>query len=168
MRGVVNPVRQCPDDSLKTDCSRTSIPIPASMTLVLSAHVKQFSAKWLMTDESGIQMGPWQMQRAFRAARAAVDDLPVGFRFHDLRHFYASLLISSGLDVKVVQSGLRPASARRRWTRTHTFGRIPMTARGPQSTLRSRPERILRTFCGLERRVDAVFPSRRAVRGYTS
>jgi integrase len=58
MRGVVNPVRQCPDDSLKTDCSRTSIPIPASMTLVLSAHLKQFSAKWLMTDESGIQMGP--------------------------------------------------------------------------------------------------------------
>ena len=112
MRGVVNPVRQCPDDSLKTDCSRTSIPIPASMTLVLSAHVKQFSAKWLMTDESGIQMGPWQMQRAFRAARAAVDDLPVGFRFHDLRHFYASLLISSGLDVKVVQSGLRHASAK--------------------------------------------------------
>ena len=30
--------------------------------------------------------------------------LPEGFRFHDLRHFYASLLISSGLDVKVMQA----------------------------------------------------------------
>ena len=32
-----------------------------------------------------------------------------GARFHDLRHFYASLLISSGLDVKVVQARLRHA-----------------------------------------------------------
>jgi integrase len=88
---------------------------------VLSAHVKQFSTEWLMTDELGHQMGPWQMQRAFRAARAAVDDLPEGFRFHDLRHFYASLLISSGLDVKVVQSRLRHASAK---TTLHTYAHL--------------------------------------------
>jgi integrase len=112
MRRIVNPVRQYPADPLKTECSRTPVPIPASMTLVLSAHVKQFSTEWLMTDEAGAQMGPWQLQRAFRAARAAVDDLPEGFRFHDLRHFYASLLISSGPDVKVVQSRLRHASAK--------------------------------------------------------
>ena len=46
------------------------------MTLVLSAHVKQFSTGWLTADEFGHQMGPWQLQRAFRAARAAVADLP--------------------------------------------------------------------------------------------
>jgi integrase len=113
MRGIVNPVCQYPAEPLKTECSRTPIPIPASMTFVLSAHVKQFSSTdWLMTDEGGLQMGPWQLQRAFRAARAAVVDLPAGFRFHDLRHFYASLLISSGLDVKVVQWRLRHASAK--------------------------------------------------------
>ncbi|HET7304905.1 MAG TPA: tyrosine-type recombinase/integrase [Segeticoccus sp.] len=33
------------------------------------------------------------------------------FRFHDLRHYFAGLLIASGLDVKVVQSRLRHASA---------------------------------------------------------
>jgi integrase len=33
------------------------------------------------------------------------------FRFHDLRHYFASLLISSGADVKVVQARLRHASA---------------------------------------------------------
>ena len=44
------------------------------------------------------------------AARAAA--LPVGFRFHDLRHFYESLLIASGADVKVVQARLRHASAK--------------------------------------------------------
>ena len=31
-------------------------------------------------------------------------DLPVRYRFHDLRHYFASLLIASGLDVKVVQA----------------------------------------------------------------
>lgn len=35
-----------------------------------------------------------------------------GFRFHDLRHYYASLLIASGADVKVVQHRLRHASAK--------------------------------------------------------
>ncbi|HEY5515339.1 MAG TPA: tyrosine-type recombinase/integrase [Pengzhenrongella sp.] len=37
--------------------------------------------------------------------------MPDGFRFHDLRHYFASLLIASGADVKVVQVRLRHASA---------------------------------------------------------
>jgi integrase len=112
MRGIVSPVRQYPNDDLKTECSRTPIPIPSSLALQLAAHVKQFSTDWLMTDESGHQMGPWQLQRAFRAARAAVCDLPAGFRFHDLRHFYGSILIASGLDIKTVQTRMRHASAK--------------------------------------------------------
>jgi integrase len=66
----------------------------------------------MLTDESGEQLGPWQLQRVFRAARAKVEGLPEGFRFHDLRHYYASLLIASGADVKVVQARLRHASAK--------------------------------------------------------
>ena len=60
----------------------------------------------------------WPMWRrlatAARLPRGAgkVDGLPAGFRFHDLRHYYASLLISSGADVKVVQARLRHASAK--------------------------------------------------------
>jgi hypothetical protein len=92
------------------------------------------------------------------------EGLPDGFRFHDLRHFYASLLISSRLDVKVVQSRLRHASAKTTLDTYHTFGRIPMTALGPQSTMRSRPGR----FCGLVRRAEAVCPSQQAVEDYTS
>jgi integrase len=65
-----------------------------------------------MTDELGHQMGPWQLQRAFRGARGAVDYLPEGFRFHDLRHFYGSTLIASGLDIKTVQTRMRHASAK--------------------------------------------------------
>ena len=51
------------------------------------------------------------LERAVRAARVSVEGLPAGFRFHDLRHFYASLLIASGANVKVVQARLRHASA---------------------------------------------------------
>jgi integrase len=113
MRGIVSPAVQYPADPLKTDISRTAVPIPESLALTLSAHVAAYSAGgWLLTDESGHQLGPWQLQRAFRAARAKVDGLPPGFRFHDLRHYYASLLISSGADVKVVQARLRHASAK--------------------------------------------------------
>ena len=46
---------------------------------------------------------------------------PEGFRFHHLRHFYASLLISKGLDVKVVQARLRHASAK---TTLDTYGHL--------------------------------------------
>ena len=47
--------------------------------------------------------------------------MPVGFRFHDLRHYLASLLIASGLDVKVVQARLRHASAK---TTLDTYGHL--------------------------------------------
>ena len=66
-------------------------------------------------------MSPWQLQRAIRAARAKVAGLPDGFRFHDLRHYLASLLIASGADVKVVQARLRHASAK---TTLDTYGHL--------------------------------------------
>jgi integrase len=46
---------------------------------------------------------------------------PEDFRFHDLRHYFASLLIASGLDVKVVQARLRHASAK---TTLDTYGHL--------------------------------------------
>jgi integrase len=121
MRGIVHPVQQYPAEPLKTEISRTPVPIPHDLVLELSAHVEQLSAEWVLCDAVGRQMGPWQLQRAFRAARAQVKGLPEGFRFHDLRHYYASLLISSGLDVKVVQARLRHASAK---TTLDTYGHL--------------------------------------------
>jgi integrase len=47
--------------------------------------------------------------------------LPADFRYHDLRHYFASLLISSGADVKVVQAQLRHASAK---TTLETYGHL--------------------------------------------
>ena len=164
MRGVVSPVQQYPADPLKTECPRAPIPIPASMTLVFSAHVKQFSTEWLMTDESGTQTGPWQLQRAFRAARAAVDDLPPGFRLHDLRHFYAALLISAGLDVKVVQSRLRHASAK---TTLDPYAHLcpdsdDSTRAAIDGVITARSD--AGDFCGLGRGLTPIASSQRAVR----
>jgi integrase len=65
--------------------------------------------------------GPWAIERAVRDARAKVEGLPAQFRFHDLRHYFASLLIASGLDVKVVQARLRHASAK---TTLDTYGHL--------------------------------------------
>jgi Phage integrase family len=94
---------------------------PEDLALELSRHVEEFSTTWVMCDEAGRQMGPWALRRAFRAARAQVPDLPEDFRFHDLRHYYASLLISKKLDVKVVQARLRHASAK---TTLDTYGHL--------------------------------------------
>jgi len=57
-------------------------------------------------------MHPRTLERAFRAARGKVDGQLEGFRYHDLRHYFASVLIASGLDVKVVQARLRHASTK--------------------------------------------------------
>jgi integrase len=46
---------------------------------------------------------------------------PGGLPLHDLRHYFASLLIASGADVKTVQARLRHASAK---TTLDTYGHI--------------------------------------------
>ena len=56
-----------------------------------------------------------------RTARGKVDGLPKEFRFHDLRHYFASLLIASGADVKVVQKRMPHASA---MTTLNTYGHM--------------------------------------------
>ncbi|WP_301178683.1 tyrosine-type recombinase/integrase [Arthrobacter globiformis] len=66
-------------------------------------------------------MSPYRLEHYFREARATVKDLPEGFRFHDFRHYFASLLTAQGLDVKVVQKSLRHSSAK---TTLDTYGRM--------------------------------------------
>jgi integrase len=109
MRGVVFPCVQYPAEELKSETSRTPVPIPRSLALDLSAHVAAWPGEWLLTDERGGQLGPWALERAIRAARATVPGLPDGFRYHDLRHYLASLLIALG---RRRQDGPGPAAAR--------------------------------------------------------
>jgi integrase len=99
--------------------SRNAIPIPNELALELAAAVKQWPAATVVSDGAGGVSSSWAIERAIRTARAKVKGLPDGFRFHDLRHYFASLLIASGADVKVVQARLRHASAK---TTLDTYG----------------------------------------------
>jgi integrase len=82
------------------------------MALELAASMARYPAGWLLAREDGGQVSPKELARQVRLARATVPSLPAGFRFHDLRHFYASLLIHKGADLKVVQARLRHRSAK--------------------------------------------------------
>ncbi|MGI8537733.1 MAG: site-specific integrase [Mycobacteriales bacterium] len=119
MRGVVSPAVQYPAEPLKSETSRTSVPIPRSLATELSAAVS--GSETLLTDMWGHQLAPWTLERHLRAARVKVPGLPEGFRYHDLRHYFASMLIASGTDVKVVQTRLRHASAK---TTLDTYGHL--------------------------------------------
>jgi integrase len=122
IRGVISPAIQWPSDPLKSDTSRTPIPIPIELTLELAAAVQRGCGSTIVTGEDGRSIaGPWVIERAVREAREKVKGLPAEFRFHDLRHYFASLLIASGLDVKVVQARLRHASAK---TTLDTYGHL--------------------------------------------
>jgi integrase len=112
MRGIVYPTLQWPAEPLKTETSKTPVPIPSELCLLLSAAVAEWGSDWVVSDGAGGQASPWSIDRAMRAARKKVPGLPEGFRFHDLRHYLASLLIAEGADVKVVQARLRHASAK--------------------------------------------------------
>lgn len=114
MRGIVHPTVQYPAEPLKSETAQTAVPVSQSLAAELSAHVARFPRRgeWLLSNEWGKQLAPWTLERAVRAARTEAEGLPVDFRYHDLRHYYASLLIASGEDVKVVQERLRHASAK--------------------------------------------------------
>ena len=111
MRGIVAPAIQWPAEPLKSECSKTPVPIPQELALELAAGVKRYGGETVVSDELRRACSPRGLQRAVRDARKKVTGLPVGYRYHDLRHYFASLLIASGLDVKVVQTRLRHASA---------------------------------------------------------
>lgn len=101
----ITPAVQYPAEPLKTDISQTPIPVARSLANALAAHVGRTPTEHVLVGEAGEtgwQLGPWVLERAVRAARPTVDGLPQGFRFHDLRHYFASLLIASGANVKVV------------------------------------------------------------------
>lgn len=97
----------------KTKASYRTVPLPDSVAIVLSEHVRQFPPNedgLLFSMEDGRPVRRQRMSDAWR--RAAVKaELPEGTTFHATRHFYASLLIRHGESVKTVQNRLGHASA---------------------------------------------------------
>lgn len=121
MRGIITPAIQYPGVELKTEESKNPIPIPQNLCLELSVNHARWGSETLVTNEWGRPISPHRLEHYFREARSIVNGLPEGFRFHDLRHYFASLLIAQGLDVKVVQKSLRHSSAK---TTLDTYGHM--------------------------------------------
>ena len=122
IRGIVHPVQQWPAEPLKTEGSDCPIPIPNDLALMLSASVQQWPSAMMVTNGPGSdKCGPWLIERAVREAKPKIDGLPEQFSFHDLRHYFASLLINSGADIKTVQARMRHALAT---TTLNTYGHL--------------------------------------------
>jgi integrase len=121
MRGIITPAIQYPHLPLKTETSRTPIPIPHDLALELNRVPAKWGSSTLVVGAYGRPVSPYTIDMAFKAARETVDGLPEGFRIHDLRHYFASLLIAAGLDIKTVQARLRHASAK---TTLDTYGHM--------------------------------------------
>lgn len=96
----------------KTAASVRSIPLPDVVGEALARHLEHWPAGdsgLFFTNHRCESLRRNRFNEVWRAARArsGLDAL----RFHDLRHFYASLLIAHGESVKVVQARLGHASA---------------------------------------------------------
>jgi integrase len=77
------------------------------------AHVPaRYNTTHLVVSTYGAPITPARLDVHFRRAANGVPGLPEGFRLHDLRHYFASSLIASGLDIKTVQARVRHKSAK--------------------------------------------------------
>jgi integrase len=113
----------------KTPAAYRTIPLPQVVVGALTAHLAAFPAveveildttvkpvpKWrsaslVFTDAAGRPLRRTKFSTIWRPAAHAAS-LGGGVTFHDLRHYYASLLIQHGESVKVVQKRLGHKSA---------------------------------------------------------
>ncbi len=97
----------------KTPAGCRTVPLAATVTDALAAHLARQGPGQSALIFTNTQRRPLQ-RSAFGSVwrRVAVaSELPTGTTFHDLRHFYASLLIARGCSVKAVQKRLGHQSA---------------------------------------------------------
>jgi integrase len=98
----------------KTEASVRTIPLPLIVIESVAAHLADYELGDLRTVFSGDHGEALRRnrfsERVWRPAVARAGLRP-GTRFHDLRHYYASLLIRHGESVKTVQARLGHASA---------------------------------------------------------
>jgi integrase len=108
LRGVVTPAVQYPAKPLKTKSSKWPIPIPRELATLLAEGATP--GTWLVTQPDGSQIYPRLIGDAIRPLREEIG-LPDDFRFQDLRHYLASMLIAQGAAVPAVQRRMRHALA---------------------------------------------------------
>jgi integrase len=139
----------------KSASSARVIPAAQGVLDELAHHIEQYGrgATIVHNDGQPLSAPQWEYQMRVTRKRAGLS----GLTFHDLRHYYASALISAGCSVKAVQTALGHASAsmtldvyghlwpgdedRIRAAVDDVFGRAsaaPETLRGPSASTRAR------------------------------
>lgn len=96
---------------LKNRAAYRAIPVGEVVVTALAEHLRRYPAAdgWIFTRDSG---EPWSRATFGPVWRAACKRAGlVGVGMHDLRHFYASVLIAAGLSVKVVSERLGHSNA---------------------------------------------------------
>jgi len=90
----------------KTPRSRRSVPLAAIVRAALTDHLRDFPPPgpdaYLFTAPNGGPIRRTNFMRSYWNPAARAVDIPVGTALHALRHYFASVLIASGLSVKVV------------------------------------------------------------------
>lgn len=97
----------------KTQASYGTIPLPGVVLDALSRHLHDYPAgpaAFVFTDDHGLPIRRTRFSVIWRKA-VGQSGAPETTGLHDLRHYFASLLISHGESVKVVQERLGHASA---------------------------------------------------------
>lgn len=106
----------------KTTASYRTVPLADVVLEALSAHHAAVPAtvthdargreiELMFSDDKGRPIGRTWFSRGVWCPAVAAVGLPKGTHFHELRHFYASLLIDGGESVEVVQARLGHATA---------------------------------------------------------
>ncbi|MFN0090314.1 MAG: tyrosine-type recombinase/integrase [Acidimicrobiales bacterium] len=113
-RQMLTPARGTPRfGPPKTPASVRTVPLPRIVGDRMAAHLTVFGEgpdRLLFTSAAGAPLRRnWTGGMMRRTVAAA--GLPATVTMHDLRHFYASLLIAEGQSVKVVQNRLGHRSA---------------------------------------------------------
>jgi len=103
----------------KTPSSARTVPLPSTVATELAEHIRIFGTGtqgMLFSARNGVPLrrgwfstNVWVPART--KVRATIPEMPETAGMHDLRHFYASLLIRHSESVKVVQARLGHATA---------------------------------------------------------
>jgi len=73
LKREIHPAVQYPAEPLKTDMSKTPVPIADTLVTELAEHVKTWPGETVLTNADGRQAGPWRMDREMRRARGEID-----------------------------------------------------------------------------------------------
>lgn len=139
---VIHPTIQFPAKPLKTETSKTPIPIPEEVTAMLMEGVAPDSTAPFVLGTFGRPVTPYRLEEMFRKARAQVPGLPEAFRYHDLRHYFASLLIAGDSTSRPCRSAADGRPRKSCSTSTGICSRTKTNPPAPSSLLRFRNGRI--------------------------